>query len=462
MKHTLNKVDLPTFGRPIRDFNLFESKINAIRIEIPYETYEKDSNGYYTKNRIKGKSKIIDYADRKIVLFDINGVRVPFYLSSGHAGKKDVIAGKWYPFFGIGSDYWFNKGYQSDINKYYEIEILKNIAQSLDSQIGDIRSDKTIPQVAPNGIHLDAINKNLTPTEHGMPYTINKFNDNVKKIKQKLESLNENSSFDPMYYEITGEEFRNMAPDIRLARSDSAEPFNSEIDQIEKILKKDWSKLIIHSSYRIEIRTKIGSDITGFKSITFNIFKKTDDWFFVERASITPTRGQWTYYKCDQIDGLIEFLEDEGAVDLMIRENLSSDEVQDYFIEFLDKEEINIVESEQGELHRRWRNRSIIYLHYLYIESKKINKFDSNQKKIKFPTIQSSKENVTYLEIEIPQPKWRIRGNLDVSGYTIDMIAYLFEKFTRHLSCNILIKIMDQDLYGDILSRSIVRIEFIN
>jgi ppGpp synthetase/RelA/SpoT-type nucleotidyltranferase len=84
----------------IREFSLFESKINAIRVEIPYETYEKDSNGHYTKNRIKGKSKIIDYADRKIVLFDINGIRIPFYLSSGHAGKKDVAAGKWYPFLG--------------------------------------------------------------------------------------------------------------------------------------------------------------------------------------------------------------------------------------------------------------------------------------------------------------------------------------------------------------------------
>lgn len=444
----------------IREFSLFESKINAIRVEIPYETYKKDANGYYTKNRVKGKSKIIDYADRKVVLFDINGIRIPFYLSSGHAGKKDVVAGRWYPFFGIGSDYWFNKGHQSDINNYYGIGIFKSISQSLDSQIGDIRGDGSIPKVAPNGIHLDAINRDLTPTEHGMPYTINKFYDNVKKIKQKLESLNESSSYGPMYYKISREEFFKLA--------DHVETFGSEIEKIEKIIKKKWSKLIFHSAYGIKIRTKVGSDLIGFVLKTLKITKSLDEWFLVERTSASSFPGgrlkyeKMTHYKCDQFEGLIELLEDEGAVDLMIRENLSSDEVQDYFIEFLDKEEINIVESEQDELHRRWRNRSIIYLHYLYIESKKINKFDSNQKKMEFPTIQSSKENVTYLEIEIPQPKYRIRGNLDVSGYTIDMIAYLFEKFTRHISCNILIKIMDQDLYGDILSRSVVRIEFIN
>lgn len=440
----------------IREFSLFESKINAIRVEIPYETYEKDSNGHYTKNRIKGKSKIIDYADRKVVLFDINGIRIPFYLSSGHAGKKDVVAGKWYPFFGIGSDYWFNKGHQSDINKYYEIGILKSIAQSLDSQIGDIRNDKTIPKVAPNGIHLDTINRDLTPTEHGMPYTVNKFYDSVKRIKEKLESLNENASFNTFYHQIDNNKFGSMVKDVN-----ALERFGSEIDQIEKVLKKDWSKLIIHSSYKIEIRTKIGSDIVGFYMIFFRIFKLNDEWFLVERENIT--KNIKLYYKCDQFDGLIELLEDEGVVDLRIRESaMSPDEVEDYFIEFLDDGDINIVESEQDELHRQWRDRSNIYLHYLYINSVKINKFDSHQKKIQSPTINTSKENVTYLKIEILQPKWRAKGNLDIRGYTIDTMDYLFRKFTRHINCNILIKIMDQDLFGDILSKSIVRIEFLN
>jgi hypothetical protein len=440
----------------IREFSLFESKINAIRVEIPYETYEKDSNGHYTKNRIKGKSKIIDYADRKIVLFDINGIRIPFYLSSGHAGKKDVAAGKWYPFFGIGSDYWFNKGHQSDINKYYEIGILKSIAQSLDSNIGDIRNDKTIPKVAPNGIHLDTINRDLTPTEHGMSYTVNKFYDSVKRIKEKLESLNENASFNTLYHQIDNNEFGSMVKDVN-----ALERFGSEIDQIEKVLKKDWSKLIIHSSYKIEIRTKIGSDIVGFYMIFFRIFKLNDEWFLVERENIT--KNTKLYYKCDQFDGLIELLEDEGVVDLRIRESaMSPDEVEDYFIEFLDDGDINIVESEQDELHRQWRGRSNIYLDYLYINSVKINKFDSHQKKIESPTINTSKENVTYLKIEILQPKWRAKGNLDIRGYTIDTMDYLFRKFARHINCNILIKIMDQDLFGDILSKSIVRIEFLN
>jgi len=85
----------------LKTYQLFESSITATRLEIPYETYAKDpqTGGLDPKNKISGKSKIIDYADRKIVVFNVNGIHVPFYLSSGHGGKKDVTSGKWYPFF---------------------------------------------------------------------------------------------------------------------------------------------------------------------------------------------------------------------------------------------------------------------------------------------------------------------------------------------------------------------------
>lgn len=435
----------------IRKFNLFESKINAIRIEIPYETYEKDSKGYYTKNRIKGKSKIIDYADRKVVLFDINGVRVPFYLSSGHAGKKDVLAGKWYPFFGIGSDYWFNKGYQSDINKYYEIDILKSIAQSLDSQIGDIRSDKTIPQVAPDGIHLDVINKDLTPTEHGMPYTVNKFYDSVKKIKQKLESLNENSSFDPMYYQIDEEEFVKLA--------NNPETFKSEIDQIEKILKKDWSEIVVTHSSKMIIQTKIGSDIVGFKLIIFKIYKSIDEWFLVERESYRDT----IYYKCDQMDGLMELLEDEGVVNLSISESsMSSDEIQDYFLEITDEENDHVVieDKTQEELNFMWGNRSYFNPDPIYLNSNRVDKYGVK----KISTFDPSKDEVTYMMFTINHPKYRIKGNLDLKGYTLDTIQYYLKKFVRHskVPVNIYVREVTTSMYDDPLSTSIVRIEFIN
>jgi len=172
----------------IRNESLLESNINAVRLEIPYEVYAKDpKTGFLDpKNKISGKSKIIDYADRKIVVFDVNGVHVPFYLSSGHGGKKDVTSGKWYPFFGIATDRWFNKLSSSDINNYYGVDLFKKISQSLDSKIGDIRNDSSIPKVNPFGAHVDFINKDLNPTENGNPDTKIKFNQNLENFKKKL------------------------------------------------------------------------------------------------------------------------------------------------------------------------------------------------------------------------------------------------------------------------------------
>ena len=173
----------------LKTYKIFESGITAIRLEIPYETYAKDpkTNFLDPKNKISGKSKIIDYADRKIVVFNVNGIHVPFYLSSGHGGKKDVTSGKWYPFFGIyGPDRWLNKSSTSDINSYYGVDLLKQISQSLDSKIGDIRSDKSIPKVSPTGIHIDFINKDLTPVENERPDTKIKFAQNLENLKRKL------------------------------------------------------------------------------------------------------------------------------------------------------------------------------------------------------------------------------------------------------------------------------------
>jgi hypothetical protein len=173
----------------LKSYKIFESSITAIRLEIPYETYAKDpkTGGLDPKNKISGKSKIIDYADRKIVVFNVNGIHVPFYLSSGHGGKKDVTSGKWYPFFGIYEpDRWLNKSTSSDINNYYGVDLLKQISQSLDSKIGDIRNDSSIPKVSPTGTHIDFINKDLTPVENERPDTKIKFAQNLENLKRKL------------------------------------------------------------------------------------------------------------------------------------------------------------------------------------------------------------------------------------------------------------------------------------
>lgn len=176
----------------LKGFELFESKkINAIRQFIPYETFYKDpKTGEYDKTkRIRGRSKIIGYAGRKIVIFDVNGLSVPFYLSSGHGGKKDVPSGKWYPFFGIGPDGWFNKLSGTHITSYYDVPLLKSLAEELDRTIGDIREDSTVPVTTVKGDHLDAINKDLNPTENQRPTTLKNFNQNLQEFKEKLKKV---------------------------------------------------------------------------------------------------------------------------------------------------------------------------------------------------------------------------------------------------------------------------------
>ena len=93
-------------------------------------------------------SRILDYAERYIVILDVNGVPVPFYRSTGKGGKTDVEAGKWYPFFGIGTGHsvmssklsWIiktgGKGTRAhpelNMNDYYGSPSMKKYAEMLD------------------------------------------------------------------------------------------------------------------------------------------------------------------------------------------------------------------------------------------------------------------------------------------------------------------------------------------
>ena len=110
--------------------------------------------------------RIINWQDRAIVVVNVNGVRVPFYLSSGEVAKAGVTPGKWYPIFGVGPDGWINKGTEKGISQYYGMPNLRATAQALDKAIGDIR-----PQLAKGGYQhfgggqaaLNSVNQGLNP-----------------------------------------------------------------------------------------------------------------------------------------------------------------------------------------------------------------------------------------------------------------------------------------------------------
>jgi len=172
-----------------------ESNSTTIKmLEIPYETFAKNKNtGYLDPNKtISGKSKIISLGGRKIIVLDVNGTHIPFYLSTGLGGKKEVKSGKWYPFFGIGTDGWINKLRQSDMNSYYKIDILRKIAEQLDTKIGDIRDDNSYPEVKPNGQHISFINKDFNPTDNDQG-AFTKISKNIEELKKKLNHSNYNT-----------------------------------------------------------------------------------------------------------------------------------------------------------------------------------------------------------------------------------------------------------------------------
>lgn len=191
--------------RFIKEFRVFESEetkpnVKVFMKEIPYKTKIWDP---VQKQKIEdsGKTKILDIAGRKIVLLEINGINCPFYLSTGSGGKKNVPSGEWYPFFGIGWDGWFNKGTESDILGYYGVPLLKYYSEYLNKEIGDIRDKKFPSAHAPSFSsardfseggkfsdvpHIEAINKDLNPTDNESPYTKNLFYENVERWKDKL------------------------------------------------------------------------------------------------------------------------------------------------------------------------------------------------------------------------------------------------------------------------------------
>lgn len=99
----------------------------------------------------RGKyKKFIVYHERVIVVARLNGnIHVPFYCSTGLAGKSasSAKAGRWFVFWGIGRDGWFNKmelanDFDPDgglrMHNQFGSKVLKAVADRLDAEVGDV------------------------------------------------------------------------------------------------------------------------------------------------------------------------------------------------------------------------------------------------------------------------------------------------------------------------------------
>lgn len=94
---------------------------------------------------------------RPVVVVNYNGHKIPFYTSSGKAGKLKVPTGKWEVFFGFGKDNtgfrWLNKADIDSIVDHYGSPELKKIAEALDNVIGDQRNLEDVFQTISRKIY---------------------------------------------------------------------------------------------------------------------------------------------------------------------------------------------------------------------------------------------------------------------------------------------------------------------
>lgn len=159
----------------IRTYLNIVNEVQINSIHLPFKTINFTINGE--------SYPIVGWSNRAFIVIDINSTAMPFYLSSGEGGKANVPSGRWYPFFGVGSDGWLNKGTEDAIAKYYLSKPLENISKQLDSLIGDIRTDiKTLP-AANYRIISDVANRDVNAVPYGDPSAVwNNINQTLVKI----------------------------------------------------------------------------------------------------------------------------------------------------------------------------------------------------------------------------------------------------------------------------------------
>jgi len=137
----------PTTKATIEGTSIITTPVADIVTELnKLSTFQEKLNwlkdkGLLSPININGKQyDTIDYNGRVMVLMKIGQYNIPFYISTGQAGKKNVKSGNWYAVFGIGEKGWINKGTEEEINKQYDRTVLQKIAQILNEGVGTIES----------------------------------------------------------------------------------------------------------------------------------------------------------------------------------------------------------------------------------------------------------------------------------------------------------------------------------
>jgi hypothetical protein len=132
------KADIDLISTPVSKIVEELSKLNTLNEKLNW----LKNNKLLSPININGKEyNTIDYSDRVMVLMKIGKYNIPFYISTGQAGKKNVKAGNWYAVFGIGVEKgWINKGSEEQINNNYGFQVFEKLSKILNEGIGVIQS----------------------------------------------------------------------------------------------------------------------------------------------------------------------------------------------------------------------------------------------------------------------------------------------------------------------------------
>jgi hypothetical protein len=140
------------------------------------------------------------------------------------------------------------------------------------------------------------------------------------------------------------------------------------------------------------------------------------------------------------------------------RSPFTFEDIRDFLIDYIDDGKLKV--SQLDDLGVYYFNNQKFGKRAIYIQDKKMDRFNTNGQLTHRP---NDDFRGIYLKIEIPHPMG-IKGSLDVDGYTIATLQYVFQKFINYsndiVDTNIFALIVKSNRYEDPLSQSIVKIEF--
>ena len=226
--------------------------------------------------------------NRITVGVSFNGVKIPFYVSTGSGGKASVEPHKFYPYFGTGEDGWLNKGTEDQINNFYGSPVLKKMADVLNEEhkdlleahkksslqamgqvpvnIADKKSADAVrrnPDSFPQGlINPGNFEEDLKPQRHGSSITHSDPDqqDAMRKTSSNQDDLNKGNTLIRLYRVLRGEPASGLSKEdddalqalilqgkagMEVARGEQADEEQETLKGLREQTVKDRNKFLV-------------------------------------------------------------------------------------------------------------------------------------------------------------------------------------------------------------------------